>query len=333
MFDWSRQVILLTGGTGSFGQAFTKYLLTHHTPKSLRIYSRDEYKQYEMQQKFSHPALRYLIGDVRDEERLKRAMDGVTLVIHAAAMKQILAAEYNPTEAIKTNILGTMNVINVGIDGGVERIIGLITDKAVSPVNLYGATKLCMEKLLVQGNSYVGKGKTKISCVRYGNVAGSRGSVIPLFWKQRNEGLLTITHEEMTRFWITLEESVKFVIQSIEMMTGGEIFIPKMPSFRVNDLAHAVAPKAKIKFSGIRPGEKLHEDLVTIHEAPNALEFNDFYILEPSSVFWRVKKRTKRIQWKTVPSDFFYNSNHNPHFLTVSELAHKTKLIMENFNG
>lgn len=326
MFNWSKQVILLTGGTGSFGTAFTRYLLKHHPPKILRIFSRDEYKQYIMQQNFSHPCLRFLLGDVRDEIRLQRAMERVTLIVHAAAMKQIVASEYNPTEAIKTNVFGTMNVLNAGIDAGVTRIFGLITDKAVSPINLYGATKLCMEKLLIQGNAYRGKGKTLISCIRYGNVAGSRGSVIPLFIEQQKRGSITITHPEMTRFWLQMEKAVKLVIRSIEAMRGGEVFIPKMPSLKIVDLAHVVAPKSKIKYIGVRPGEKLHEDLVTSHEARNIREFADHFLLLPEFDFWDDPGRGLKGGKKVVPG-FSYSSLNNPHFLSRGELTKLLKTI------
>ncbi len=325
MIDWSKQTILLTGGTGSFGQCFTKILLSKYPPKSLRIYSRDEYKQYVMQKTFDHPALRYLIGDVRDEERLRRAMNGVTLVIHAAAMKQITATEYNPTEAIKTNILGTMNVLNASIDAGVKQIIGLITDKAVAPTNLYGATKLCAEKLLIQGNSYVGRKKTKISCVRYGNVAGSRGSVIPLFLQQREKRHLTITHPAMTRFWITLEQSAAFVMHIAGIMEGGEVFIPKMPSFRIADLADVMGPQVKKKNVGIRPGEKLHEDLITLHEARSVREQKKYFVLQPEFDFWA--DRGKKYKGKTVSKDFFYNSGINSYFLSKQALAKELKKL------
>lgn len=326
MFDWSKQVILLTGGTGSFGQAFTRYMLTHHSPRALRIYSRDEYKQYEMQRYFSHPCLRFFIGDVRDEERVERAMDGVTLVVHAAAMKQIVASEYNPTEAIKTNILGTMNILNAGIDAGVERIFGLITDKAVSPINLYGATKLCMEKLLIQGNSYRGKGHTKISCIRYGNVAGSRGSVIPLFNEQKNKKVLTITHPDMTRFWLTLDDAVKIVVRSIRQMRGGETYIPKMPSFRINDLASVIAPRVKISYIGIRPGEKMHEDLISSHEAKNIREFNDYFILLPEFDFWE-QEGGLPLKGKKLKKEFSYNSLNNTDYLSKKELSKLLKQL------
>jgi UDP-N-acetylglucosamine 4,6-dehydratase len=328
MFKWSNQTILLTGGTGSFGQAFTKYILKKDPPKSLRIYSRDEFKQFQMQQEFKNSRVRYLIGDVRDLERLRRAMYGVTLVIHAAAMKQILASEYNPTEAIKTNILGTMNVLNAGIDAGVERVFGLITDKAVSPVNLYGATKLCMEKLLIQGNSYRGKGRTRISCIRYGNVAGSRGSVIPLFSKQIKSGTVTVTDAQMTRFWLKLEDAVNIVVKSIEKMKGGEVFIPKMSSFKITDLVSVVAPKSKIKYIGIRPGEKLHEDLITIHESRNIREYPNHYLLLPGYDFWDDFGK-KVFGGRKVSINFSYNSGTNKTFLSVSQLKELvTKIVV-----
>ncbi|KKP59984.1 MAG: UDP-N-acetylglucosamine 4,6-dehydratase [Candidatus Gottesmanbacteria bacterium GW2011_GWA1_34_13] len=320
MFNWSKQVILLTGGTGSFGQAFTKTVLKLHPPKSLRIYSRDEYKQFEMEKIISHPHVRYLIGDVRDKDRLQRAMDGVTLVIHAAAMKQIEACEYNPTEAIKTNINGSMNVIETALNANVEKVMGIITDKAVSPVNLYGATKLCMEKLMIQGNVYTGKNKTTISCVRYGNVAGSRGSVIPVFIKQKENGKFTVTHKDMTRFWITLEEAVAFVISSIEKMKGGEVFIPKMPSFKIIDLVKAIDSKVKIQYIGVRSGEKIHEDLVSQHESRNIAEFKNYYILSPDFEFWNDNKKTNNNGNNKVIVNFSYNSGNNKFFLTVKQL-------------
>ncbi len=326
MFEWSKQVILLTGGTGSFGQAFTKYLLKKQPPKSLRIYSRDEYKQYLMQQKFNHRALRYFLGDVRDIDRLRRAMSGVSLVIHAAAMKQIVASEYNPTEAVKTNIFGTMNVLNVALDYDIERVFGLITDKAVSPINLYGATKLCMEKLLIQGNAYRGKCKTKLSCIRYGNVAGSRGSIIPLFSKQQRKGFITLTHPEMTRFWLTLEDAVSYVIRSIEIMKGGEVFIPKMPSFKIIDLIKAINPKLRHKLIGVRPGEKIHEDLINIHESKNIRELPKHFVLLPEFDFWDDPGKEYKVG-KNVSATFSYSSNNNSHFLSHTQLAQLLKTI------
>lgn len=333
MFDWSKQVVLLTGGTGSFGQAFTRYILKKHPPKVLRIYSRDEYKQFKMAQDIPSKRLRFFIGDVRDKERLKLAMHDVTLLIHAAAMKQIIASEYNPTEAILTNVIGTMNVLTTALEAGVERVLGLITDKAVSPINLYGATKLCMEKLLIQGNAYRGGGKTLIACVRYGNVAGSRGSVIPIFIDQKKKGTLTVTHKDMTRFWITLEESVKFVIRCIENMVGGEVFIPRMPSFKVVDLAYALVRQAKIKYIGIRPGEKLHEDLISYHESPNVLEFSDYFILKPNLVFWKENKRRVRDRGKRVDLGFSYNSGNNSVFLTATELRKGVKRVLADIQN
>jgi len=315
MFDWSKQVILLTGGTGSFGQKFTETILRKHPPKTLRIYSRDEYKQFEMEKKYPHKNLRFFIGDVRDEERLRRAMHDVTIVIHAAAMKQIVVSEYNPTEAIKTNIFGTMNVLNTSINERVDRVLALITDKAVSPINLYGATKLCAEKLLIQGNYYVGKQKTKISCVRYGNVAGSRGSVIPLFMQQKKTGTFTVTDKNMTRFWITLQEGVDFVLNCLEHMKGREVFIPKMPSFKIVDLVKAINSDAKIKFIGIRPGEKVHEDLITLHESRNVKIYKNFYVLINEDHFLKHKNVSKK-----NTKDFSYNSGTNNYFLSVKEL-------------
>ncbi len=324
MFNWSKQTILLTGGTGTFGRAFTKMLLKKHPPKILRIYSRDEYKQFLMQQEFKHSCLRFLIGDVRDRERLRRAVSGTTLIIHAAAMKQIVACEYNPAEAVNTNINGTINVVAAGIDAKVERIVGLITDKSVSPLNLYGATKLCMEKIMIQENNYVGKGRTKISCVRYGNVANSRGSVIPLFQEQKKQGYITLTHEKMTRFWITIENAVEFVIQAIEQMKGGEIFIPKMPSFNVTDLAKVIAPKIKKKIIGIRVGEKIHEDLISQHEARSVREYKKYYLIIPQIKFHDAISY-ENSKGKRVAEGFSYNSNNNPNKLSASILKNIIK--------
>ena len=322
MFDWSKQTILITGGTGSFGHEFVSQVLKKK-PKAIRIFSRDEYKQYVMQQEYDDNRLRYFIGDIRDEERVRRALDGVTMVVHAAAMKQIVASEYNPTEAVKTNILGTMSVMNACIDMGVGKLIGLITDKAVSPTNLYGGTKLVMEKLLIQGNSYRGKGDIRISCVRYGNVAGSRGSVIPKFLEQKKSGTLTITHKDMTRFWLTLSDAVEFVTTCIETMRGGEVFIPKMPKFKVEDLAHAIAPEAKIKYVGIRPGEKIHEDLINIHESLKVREYKDHYILEPEFDFWD-SAVSKKDNGTATKKPFNYSSNTGQSYLSVATLRSLT---------
>ncbi len=265
MMNWSDQTVLVTGGTGSFGRAFTQYALQALRPKKLIIYSRDELKQSEMQAAFAEHAatMRYFIGDVRDEHRLSRAMTGVDIVIHAAAMKQVPACEYNPLEAVKTNVNGAANIIDAAIDNGVKKVLAISTDKAVNPINLYGATKLVAEKLFVQGNSYVGTGVTRFSCARYGNVIGSRGSVVPLFKKQRTNGGLSITDERMTRFWMTLDEAVRFVVESIGIMQGGEIFVPRIASMKVLDVAKTVAPQCHVHVVGIRPGEKLHEVLVS----------------------------------------------------------------------
>src|ERR1700726_808766 len=266
--NWSEQVVLVTGGTGSFGKKFVELMLRDCHPKKLIIVSRDELKQHDMRTSgFEHPSLRYFIGDVRDAGRLQRAFSGVTVAVHAAALKQVPACEYNPFEAIQTNIMGGRNVIDAAIDQGVRRILALSTDKAVNPINLYGATKLCAEKVFVQANAYAGARNTRFSCARYGNVVGSRGSVIPVFLEQRRRGKITITDPRMTRFWLTLEQGVKFVIRCLEQMHGGEIFIPKIPSMRLLDLAETVAPGCQVEYIGIRPGEKLHEVLVSEDES------------------------------------------------------------------
>ncbi|MCX8024370.1 MAG: UDP-N-acetylglucosamine 4,6-dehydratase (inverting), partial [Thermanaerothrix sp.] len=251
--NWSEKVVLVTGGTGSFGRKFVQVMLEEYHPAKIIVFSRDELKQHEMRVSgFDHPSLRYFIGDVRDLQRLRRAFDGVDIVVHAAALKQVPACEYNPMEAIKTNILGSSNVIEAALEAGVERVIALSTDKAVNPVNLYGATKLAAEKLFVQSNAYAGGKATRFSCVRYGNVVGSRGSVVPVFLRQRESGVLTITDERMTRFWISLDQGVRFVIHCLEQMMGGEVFVPKIPSMRVLDLARAIAPEARLEVIGIR---------------------------------------------------------------------------------
>ncbi|MCL6557905.1 MAG: UDP-N-acetylglucosamine 4,6-dehydratase (inverting) [Firmicutes bacterium] len=311
--------ILITGGTGSFGKKFVETVLSRFTPKRLIILSRDELKQFEMQQTFSpqkYPCLRYFIGDVRDKERLYRAFYGVDYVIHAAALKQVPAAEYNPFEAVQTNIIGTQNVIDAAIDCGVQRVIALSTDKAVSPVNLYGATKLCLEKLVVAGNSYAG-GRTRFSVVRYGNVVGSRGSVIPLFLKQRETGVLTVTDERMTRFWITLEQGVDFVLRCLEMMHGGEVFVPKIPSMRIIDLARAICPECTIEYIGIRPGEKIHEVLISKDEARNTLDLGGFYVIQPSFSFWSTGNWS---QGKPVPEEWEYTSCNNEQWVGRNQL-------------
>lgn len=316
---WSDKVILLTGGTGSFGQKFTEIMLKEYKPKALRIFSRDELKQWEMEKKFNgNPRLRFFIGDVRDEARVERAMDGADIVIHAAALKQVPLCEYNPFEAVKTNILGAQNVINAAIDHNVEKVMAISSDKAVNPVNLYGATKMCMEKLFIAANAYVGdKRQTRMSCVRYGNVVGSRGSIIPLFKEQRKTGTITVTDKRMTRFWITLEHGVKLVINSIETMQGGEIFVPKIPSMTVMNCAEAVADNCKIKYIGSRPGEKIHECLLTENEARHSLEFKDYYVIEPEHPWWLRKTYENA---KRVPDGFRYASDTNENWLTKSKL-------------
>ena len=318
------KIVLVTGGTGSFGKKFTEIILNRYKVKKLIIFSRDEFKQFEMAQKFptdKYPCIRYFLGDIRDQERLNRAFHGVDYIIHAAALKHVTAAEYNPFEAVKTNIIGAENIINAAIDQSVKKVMALSTDKATIPVNLYGATKLCSEKLFVAGNSYAGRGSaanTAFSAVRYGNVLGSRGSVVPLFLKQKQTGVITITDKKMTRFWITLEHAVDFVLSCLEKMVGGEIFIPKIPSMNIMDLAEAIAPDCSTKLIGIRPGEKLHEVLVPRDEARNTLEYEDHYIIQPEFDFWYERINDKNS--KPVPEDFEYDSENNKHFLTVDEM-------------
>ena len=313
--------ILITGGTGSFGKKCTEIILRRYKPRRLIIFSRDELKQFEMAQEFpdsKYDCIRFFIGDVRDKERLYRAFNNVDIVIHAAALKQVPTAEYNPFEAVKTNILGAQNVINVAIDQGVKKVIALSTDKAANPINLYGATKLCSDKLFTAGNSYVGHDHSAFSVVRYGNVVGSRGSVIPFFLNCKNNGYLPITDPRMTRFWITLEQGVNFVLACLERMVGGELFVPKIPSMNIMDLAKAIAPECETKIIGIRPGEKLHELLITKDDARRTLEFKDHYVIQPEFHFW--KRRYKVNKGKPVPEDFEYNSGTNPWRLTVEEM-------------
>jgi len=316
--NWLEQVVLVTGGTGSFGKKFTEIMLREYHPKKLVILSRDELKQHEMRAAgFDHASLRYFIGDVRDPGRLERALAGITVVVHAAALKQVPACEYNPFEAIQTNIIGGRNVIDAAIDQGVHRILALSTDKAVNPINLYGATKLCAEKMFVQANAYAGAQDTRFSCARYGNVVGSRGSVIPVFLEQRKKGKITITDPRMTRFWITLDQGVRFVIHCLEHMHGGEIFVPKIPSMRVADLAKSVAPGCLVETIGIRPGEKLHEVLVSEDEARNTLELEGMYVIQPSHPWW---KQENWLDGKRLPEGFRYASDSNPAWLTSEEL-------------
>ena len=315
---WQESVVLVTGGTGSFGQKFTDILLREHNPQAIRIFSRGELLQYEMRLKFGDdPRLRFFIGDVRDRERVYRATSGANVVVHAAALKQVPTAEYNPIEAVRTNIDGAVNVIDAVIDNGVERVLAISTDKAVQPVNLYGATKLVMERLFTQANVYTGAKRSRFSCVRYGNVVGSRGSVVPLFLKQRESGVVTITDEKMTRFWITLEQGVRFVIDCIERMKGGEIFVPKIPSMKITDLADAIAPGTRREVTGIRPGEKLHEILLTGEEARHAREFDNCYVVEPEYPFWG---EAGSVGGKPLPEGFRYTSDNNDRWLSGDEL-------------
>jgi UDP-N-acetylglucosamine 4,6-dehydratase len=311
------KVIMVTGGTGSFGRKFTETVLGLFTPRRLIVFSRDELKQSEMHRLFPQSNIRYFIGDVRDVDRLRRAMRGVDIVVHAAAMKQVPACEYNPFEAVKTNVVGAANVIEAAIDAGVKKVLAISTDKAVNPINLYGATKLCAEKLFVQGNSYSGGSGTRFSCARYGNVVGSRGSVIPLFVEQRSSGVITVTDERMTRFWITLQQGVDFVIQCLGAMEGGEIFVPKIPSMRVVELAKAVAPECEIRYTGIRPGEKVHEVLVSEDESHEVLEHDTFYMIPPQHHWWRATSWTTGTR---VKPGFRFTSDMNTHWLTADEL-------------
>jgi UDP-N-acetylglucosamine 4,6-dehydratase len=328
------KTILITGGTGSFGKKFARHLLENYDPKKVIIYSRDEYKQYVMQGEFKDYSskLRFFIGDVRDKDRMYRAFDGVDIVVHAAALKQVPAAEYNPMEAIKTNINGAENVIDAAIDRGVEKVIALSTDKAVHPVNLYGATKLVSDKLFTSANAYSGSKKTKFSVVRYGNVAGSRGSVIPFFRKLIDEGATTlpITDFRMTRFWITLEEGVEMVIRGIKDAKGGEIYVAKIPSFTVTDLAYAMLEDAQLDEVGIREGEKMHEEMITLEDAPMTYEYDNYYIIYPNYSWWSLSKHFTEGGTKVDP-EFFYKSDSNKDFLSVEQLrTYIAKLGLEN---
>ena len=323
MFD--NKNILITGGTGSFGKKFIKILLERYKPNKVIVYSRDELKQFEMGQTFNQPCMRYFIGDVRDAARLETAMYQVDYVVHAAALKQVPAAEYNPMECIKTNVMGAQNVINAAIKCGVKKVIALSTDKAANPVNLYGATKLCSDKLFTAANNIVGDRGTRFAVVRYGNVVGSRGSVVPFFKNLIANGAteLPVTDERMTRFWLKLEDGVDFVLKNFQRMQGGEIFIPKIPSMRITDLVKAIAPDAKIKIIGIRPGEKLHEVMCPSDLYYDTLEFADHFVIKPSTQFREDIDYTVNPlgeKGKPVPDGFDYNSGNNPHFLTVEEL-------------
>lgn len=313
--------VLITGGTGSFGKKFIHKALTLGVRKII-VFSRDELKQYEMKQEFKDERLRFFIGDVRDKDRLYRAFDGVDIVIHAAAMKHVDACEYNPFEAVKTNIHGAQNIIEAAIDCGVEKVIALSTDKACSPVNLYGATKLASDKLFVAANAYVGDKKTSFSVVRYGNVVGSRGSVVPFFKKMKETGTLPVTDERMTRFWITLEQGVQFVLDNLERMHGGEIFVPKIPSMKVVDLAKAIGPECEIEIIGIRPGEKLHEAMIMEDDARHTVEFDDYYVIQPEFPWWSKKYADGG---KELSDGFAYTSDSNEEWLQIDQLKEMVK--------
>lgn len=326
--------ILITGGTGSFGKKFIETVLNKYQPKKIIVYSRDELKQSEMQKRLPQDgsvSIRYFIGDVRDLSRLIMAMTDVDIVIHAAALKQVPTAEYNPFEAVKTNIIGGQNVIDAALQAGVKKVIALSTDKAAAPVSLYGATKLTSDKLFIAANNYKGWHDIKFSVVRYGNVMGSRGSVIPFFLDQRKKGIFPITDQRMTRFNITLDQGVDFVLKCLEKMWGGELFVPKIPSYRILDVAEAIAPEAKHEIIGIRPGEKLHEEMITQNDALNSVEFDDYFAITPNSQYlsWdqeRFINESNGLKGKQCEDGFSYNSGTNKHFLTVDEL----RVLIEN---
>lgn len=317
--DLSGKAVLVTGGTGSFGRKFVRLALDHGNPRKLIVFSRDELKQSEMAEEFAGESrLRFFLGDVRDQQRLRRALDGVDYVVHAAALKQVPMGEYNPIEVIRTNIMGAAHLIDAAIDKGVEKVVALSTDKAANPINLYGATKLCADKLFVSGNSYAGSHKTRFAVVRYGNVVGSRGSVIPFFKKMRSSGVIPITDPRMTRFWITLEQGVDLVIKAFERMAGGEIFVPKIPSMNILDLAEAIAPGCRHEAVGVRPGEKLHEIMVPADDARSTVETDDLYVILPTFKAWGGTDAWASA--RRVPEGFCYSSDTNPWKLSREEL-------------
>jgi len=322
--------VLVTGGTGSFGRVFAEIVLRRHRPRRLIIFSRDELKQHEMARHLSprqYRALRYFLGDVRDRERLYRALDGVDVVVHAAALKQVPTCEYNPLEAIKTNVLGAANIIDAAIDRGVSKVIGLSTDKAANPINLYGATKLCSDKLLVSANNYAGAHHTRFAVVRYGNVVGSRGSVVPLFLKLRRQGKLPITDPRMTRFWITVDQGVDFVLSSLRRMCGGEIFVPKLPSMNILDLARAVAPECRTETIGVRPGEKLHETMISEDDARHTLEYHDYYAILPAPEMLAFSREGAPEGGRPCAEGFRYSSDTNNQWLSVEQLRRMVGLM------
>jgi UDP-N-acetylglucosamine 4,6-dehydratase len=335
-FEWQDKTILITGGTGSFGHKFIETMLSSHRPKKLIIFSRDELKQHDMRSRFPDGAgsvIRYFLGDVRDRDRLYRAFEGVDIVVHAAALKQVPAAEYNPLEFIKTNVLGAANVIDAAIDCNVKRVIALSTDKAANPINLYGATKLCSDKLFVAANSYSGPHQTRFSIVRYGNVVGSRGSVVPYFLGMRKTGVLPVTDPRMTRFWITLEQGVNFVVSCLGRMQGGEVFVPKIPSMNIMDLARAVAPECKTEIVGIRPGEKLHEVMVSEDDARHTVEHEDSYVIMPAFHNWDADAYLNGNGAKLCPEGFRYGSDTNLQWLTVEQLQTMVALLGKGPGG
>ena len=326
----NKKTILITGGTGSFGKKFIEILMKNYSPSRVVIYSRDEQKQYQLEKKLKSDKLRFFVGDVRDKDRIITASKDIDIIIHAAAMKHVDIAEYNPMEAIKTNILGAQNVIEASLQNNIKKVIALSTDKASSPINLYGATKLTSDKLFVAANNFKGKNNIKLSVVRYGNVMGSRGSVVPLFYSQRKRGLFTVTDKSMTRFNITLEEGVRFVISSLKVMIGGEIFVPKIPSYNIIDLAKAISSETKIKTIGIRPGEKLHEEMISKDESLNTIEYKNFYVIIPRSKYLPIN-RNKYLKFlkngKLIQKDFSYNSLENKDYLSVPQLK---KILNKN---
>ncbi|MEZ5357635.1 MAG: UDP-N-acetylglucosamine 4,6-dehydratase (inverting) [Candidatus Zixiibacteriota bacterium] len=329
----STKSILVTGGTGSFGKKFIGTILKQYPAvRRVVVYSRDELKQFEMSQQFSpteYPQIRYFIGDVRDRDRLRRAMEDIDIVVHAAALKQVPAAEYNPFEAVKTNIIGAQNVIENAIDMGVKKVVALSTDKAAAPINLYGATKLCSDKLFVSANNFRGRHDISFSVVRYGNVMGSRGSVIPFFLRKRDDGVIPVTDRRMTRFNITLEEGVNLVLHALTHMWGGEIFVPKIPSYRIMDVAEAVAPNCKVEFIGIRPGEKLHEEMITQTDAINSIEFDKYFVILPSMPLWDVHKYAAAFEGQFCQHGFSYSSGSNTDWLTVAQIRDLIKQHMD----
>lgn len=331
--DWMNSGILITGGTGSFGSKSVETILRDHPDvRRIVIYSRDELKQFEMSHRFpaeQYPQIRYFVGDVRDKDRLYRALEEIDIVIHTAALKQVPACEYNPFEAVKTNILGAQNVIEACIDQGVRHVVALSSDKAAAPINLYGATKLCSDKLFVAANNFKGKHDIRFSVVRYGNVMGSRGSVIPFFLEKRKNGLLPITDERMTRFNITLEEGVELVLYALENAWGGEIFVPKIPSYRINDLAEAIAPGCRREIVGIRPGEKLHEEMITPTDALHTIEFETYFVILPSVKLWDVNSFLKTFRGRMCEEGFSYTSGSNTEWLSVEQIRKLIRLHLD----